>query len=739
MAVSFISDFITRIKEKLKLSKPSKILENIERLVQEGNLEQAMKELQQFEETSDLAESDRLRGQILKCSILNENRDYENGLKLSKQTLTKTKELGHSILMIDTMICLGNALLGVGELDESLTIVEKIESQLKKINNIQERELSKRIAVAIELKGKLYRRKGDRDHAIELLQESLAIREKLQDSYATADLFNNLGIIHASKGEFDPSLDYLQKSLEIYEELKIDQPLVKIFNNIGLIYSYKGELDKSLEYYQKGLDLSDKFENKQISATLLHNIGQIYLSKGELDFALDYNQRSLVIYEELDSTYELAICLDNIGNIFESKGELDQALEVYTRSLNMFEKIQDNSSIAVSLNNIGNVYRKRGEAKEAISYYQKGLKFFEEVGNNLETSTALHNLVLTTVYGEDVGEPQPYLQKLQEINSKEDNKVINQIYQLSNAIVLRKSARVVKQAEAQQIFQQIAEDEIIRHEYTVDAMLNLCDMLLLELRSSGNEEVLKEITGILQELQTIAENQHSYSLLVDTFMLKSKMALLELDLNSARQLLNEAQQIAEEKGLQNLAMMISGEYDTLMDQLGKWTDLIDQNVPMIEKLELTELEGMVTRIIRKKAKTPEFTEEEPALFLILTETGVMRFSKQFAPDGTLDDKVIGDLLTAINNFIQETFAATGSIERIKHKEHTLLMKPIDSLLCCYVFKGQSYSALRKLDTFIDTVKDSRSLWRFLTSSTISDEVLKAEKEMEDIVTNIFLS
>jgi hypothetical protein len=270
-------------------------------------------------------------------------------------------------------------------------------------------------------------------------------------------------------------------------------------------------------------------------------------------------------------------------------------------------------------------------------------------------------------------------------------------------------------------------------------MLNLCDMLLLELRTSGNEEVLKEITGILEKLQTIGENQHSYSLLVDTYMLKSKMALLELDLDSARQLLSEAQQMAEEKGLQNLAMMISGEYDTLMDQLGKWTDLIDQNVPMIEKLELTELEGMVSRIIRKKAETPEFAGEEPALFLILTETGTMKFSKQFAPEGTLDDKVIGDLLTAINSFIQETFAATGSIERIKHKEHTLLMKPIDPLLCCYVFKGQSYSALRKLDTLIDTIRSSRSLWRLLTSPTKSDKLLPAEKEMEETVTKIFLS
>ncbi|UCG90435.1 MAG: tetratricopeptide repeat protein, partial [Candidatus Heimdallarchaeota archaeon] len=498
-----------------------------------------------------------------------------------------------------------------------------------------------------------------------------------------------------------------------------------------------------IDYYQKSLDLSEKFGNKQNAAALSLNIGQTYLYKGELDLALDYTQRSLAMHEELDSKNEIAMCLNNMGNIFESKGELAQALEVYTRSLKLFEKIGNTQDTrydtAIGFNNIGNVYRTRGDTDEATSYYKRSLDLLEEIGNNLEASTALLNLILVTVHWGLAEDAQPYLQKLQEIDNKEENKTIHQIYRLARAYILRTSDRVVKQAEAQQLFQKIAEEEIIQHDNTVQAMLNLCEILLQELRTSGNEEVLKEIKEILQKLQTIAENQNSFSLLVNTYLLKSKMALLELDLDSARQLLSDAQQIAEDKGLQKLAMMISGEYDSLMDQLGKWTDLIDQNVPMIEKLELTELEGMVTRIIRKKAETPEFIEEEPALLLILSESGSVRFSKQFASEEVLNDRVIGDLLTAINSFIQETFSATGSIERVKHKEHTLLMKPIEPLLCCYVFKGQSYSALRKLDNFIEKVQDSRSLWKMMTSSKKPDKPSRVEKQIEKISEDIFLS
>jgi tetratricopeptide (TPR) repeat protein len=739
LSISFITDLITRIKAKLKISGPFKELEKIKRLIQEGDFDEAFTKLKSIESEYGLKEEVQLKCQFFRCDILAQKGNYEESLKVAEQTLEESKKLDSPILSVGTLICKANALLGLGKLDESISVIEEGEILLKIAKSTQKKELDEKQATLDEIKGKIHRRKGDHKLGLEHLQKSLATREELKDFYGKAGLLNTIGIIHASKGEFDLALTHLQQSLEIYEKLTIVPPTIKLFNNIGLIYSYKGELDHALDYYQKSLDLSEKYGNKQVSAALLLNIGQIYLSRGELDFALDYNQRSLDLYEELHNKYEIAICLNNVGNIFESKGELAQALEFYTRSLDSFKEIQEKSGTAMSFNNIGNVYRARGETEKATTYYNNSLELLEEIGNNLEASSALLNLILVAVHWRTVKESQQYLDKLKEINEKEENKTINQTYRLAKAITLKQSARVIKRAEAQQVFQQITEEEITHHEHTVEAMLNLCEMLLQELRTTANEEVLIEIKGILQKLQAIAERQYSYSLLVDTYLLKSKMALLELDLDSARKLLNDAQQIAEEKGLQNLAMMISEEYDTLMDQLGKWTDLIDQNVTMIEKLELTELESMVTRIIRKKTEVPEFTEEEPALLLILSQKGVVMFSKQFVSEEILDDRSIGDVLTAINNFIQETFAATGSLERVKHKEHTLLLKPIESLLCCYVFKGQSYSALRKMDNFLDKLKASRSIWRLITSPKKADKTLEVEKEMEEIAESIFLS
>ena len=127
------------------------------------------------------------------------------------------------------------------------------------------------------------------------------------------------------------------------------------------------------------------------------------------------------------------------------------------------------------------------------------------------------------------------------------------------------------------------------------------------------------------------------------------------------------------------------------------------------------------------------------MFLILSQNGMRLFSKQFLSESALNEQVVGDLLTAINNFVQETFETTGSIERVKHKEHTLIMRPMTPLMCCYVVKGQSYSALQKLDKFISSATVKEDLWNVLISSNNAERPLSSEALVDDLVSDVFSS
>ncbi|MFX0210319.1 MAG: tetratricopeptide repeat protein, partial [Candidatus Hodarchaeota archaeon] len=541
----------------------------------------------------DQEKYDELKNQILECFKLIQKGDYEKGLSLARQDFKEAEQFGKRPLLVDAILCQGLALLGFGKLDHCLKVVEEGENLLESIEHIKKGELAEKLAMLDELKGKVYRHKGNNILAFDFLQQSLFVMEKLKNLEAQAGLFNNIGILHASQEKLDLALEFFQRSLKSYEDLGIEHSKTKLLNNFGQIYALKSELNQSLEYYQEGLDLAKKYRELYSEATLLMNIGQIYQSKGELQAALDNSLESLAIFEDLDCKYAIAICFNNIGVIHELKGELFEAHDLYTKSFAIFRELGNNPKTAMSYNNIGNTYLDGGDVDKAISHYQESLKLLESSENTLDTSIALYNLILVNLQLGSKENSHRYLQKLQEIKDKKNNKTITQIYNLANALVLKSSERVIKRAEAQQIFQKITEEEIYKHEYTVIAKKNLCELLIQELMSSGNEEILREIKEILLELLTVAESQQSYSLLIEVHIMQSKMALLELEIDSARKLLSQAQQLAEEKGLQRLAVMVSREYDSLLTQTSKWIDLPDRDVSLAERLELAELESMV--------------------------------------------------------------------------------------------------------------------------------------------------
>lgn len=691
---------------------------------------------------SDLKQLEKLKGGILKSYDFIQRGNYDKALNLATQTLKESEEsevLCKKPILVDAIICKGYALLGLGKLDECLNMVEKGENLLDSLKNIKKYVMIEKQAIISELKGMIYRYKGNTILAYDFLNQSLSIMEKLKNKGGQAGLLNNLGIIHASKYEIDQALEFLQRSLGMFEELEMVSPKCKVLNNIGLVHSLKGEFDLALEFYQKSSELNKEFNEKKPEATLLMNTAQIYHHRGDLETAIEYNHKCQKIFEELNCSFERAICLNTIGTIHELRGELYKAHDLYTKGFITFKEVDNKPRTAMAYNNIGNTYLDGGDIDKAISHYEEALEIFKNSCNDLETCITLYNLISVNIQHDSKDISQKYLHNLQEINERRNDNIINQIYHLAQALVLKTSERVINQAEAQQIFQTIIDEKKIRNEFSIIAKKNLFELLIQELSTSGDEEILDEIKEISQDLITIAKKQQSSSLLIETYILQSKMALLELDIETARQLLNTARKIAEEKELQRLAVMISREYDSLLSQMSRWTNLADRDVSLAERLELAELESMVTRLIRKKAEIDELSEEEPILFLILARSGMSMFSKHFISESQLVDQLIGGFLTAINAFTQQAFSESGTIEGIKHREYTILMNPTDPLLCCYVFKGPSYYALQKLKNFSETIKVSDTIWNTMLEASKIGRDISEDNAINDLVTKIFLS
>ena len=238
----------------------------------------------------------------------------------------------------------------------------------------------------------------------------------------------------------------------------------------------------------------------------------------------------------------------------------------------------------------------------------------------------------------------------------------------------------------------------------------------------------------------IAEKQHSYLVFCETFILQAKLALMNFNMKAARRFLTHAQKIAESYGIKRLAMKISYEHDELIKQSKMWENLKESEMSLSERWKLAGLSEQMENMVRKRMITvPELSNEEPVLLLIVSEGGVPFFSHSFIEDKSFESHLFGGFLTTIDYFIKEMFSE--GLDRAVFGEHTLLMKAIPPFFISYIFKGDSYYALQKVDYFKNHLQKEDEIWQnLLESFQINKSIqLKDDPLLEALITEIFIT
>ncbi|MFW9822170.1 MAG: hypothetical protein ACFFE4_04510 [Candidatus Thorarchaeota archaeon] len=224
-----------------------------------------------------------------------------------------------------------------------------------------------------------------------------------------------------------------------------------------------------------------------------------------------------------------------------------------------------------------------------------------------------------------------------------------------------------------------------------------------------------------------AEEIAEYTFFSESLLFQAKLALINLQIDDAKKLLNRAQSISEERGLQLLAQKISEEHDTLLEQSELWENFKRNKAPFSERLKLASIEEVLERLKGTRGiEPPKLVDEHPMLILILTEGGIPLFSHPFTDEWKFDEDLFGGFLTAFNSIHDEIFAE--GLDRVKFGSYTVLMEPFNSFSVCYLFKGQTYPAKQKLIKFVGRMQDDASTWKTFVKFSKTSRLV----ELQDI-------
>jgi tetratricopeptide (TPR) repeat protein/predicted amidohydrolase len=576
-----------------------------ELLLEKGEYRDALDLVETLQAQELLPVDDRLVCSLLEAQTRVKLGELEEALALANKILQATPEKENVLLVVDALIVKAEVSWRLHALDEGLRAVEEGEGLLARKRTRGagkwQRDVRRREGVLLQHRGAICWYKGELDDALEYAQRSLTVFEGLNHTQGIADSLFRMGSVHWSKGDLDRALEHTEQSLAIREQLGNKHDIALSLVNMGTNFWWKGDLDPALEYTRRSLAIMEDVGDRHYSVLALLNLATIYLSRGDLDQALEYCQQGLTVSEELGDRRNISYALSTIGEIYGEKGDLQRALEYHQRCLKITKEM-GSQFMARALVSLGTVCRLMGDLDHAQEHFQRSLEIFEEM-ENPSTAVVLYHLIGLVLDNNDAALAQQYLRKLEQINQQADNRIIGQRYRVAKALALKNSIRARDKLMAQEIFEQVVEEQVADHSLTVTAMIHLCDLLLLELKMTGEEEVLADVKDLTHRLLDIAGQRSSQSLLAETYLLQSKLALVELDVDRARDLLAQAYGIAEEKGLHTLARAVARERGLLQSQLASWERIIAQTPSRREMIDLTQLDGLLEQMIQKTITT----------------------------------------------------------------------------------------------------------------------------------------
>jgi len=291
-----------------------------------------------------------------------------------------------------------------GSADSSKTAIQKYLASLPLWRTAGDRYEE---ALTLDSVGLVYSSLGEKQKALDYLNQAVPLRRAVGDRAGEASTVNNIGFVYDALGEKQKALDYYSQALPLERAVGDRASEASTLNNIGVVYTALGEKQKALDYFKQALPLKRAVGDRAGEAGMLSNIGAVYDDLGEKQKALDYYNQSLVLWRAVGDRADEATTLNNIGLVYDDLGEKQKALEYYNQALPLTHAAGDRAGEAITLANIGWAYSALGEKQKALEYYNQALPLMRPVGDRASEAAALGNIGL--VYSA-LGEKQKALE-----------------------------------------------------------------------------------------------------------------------------------------------------------------------------------------------------------------------------------------------------------------------------------------------------------------------------------------
>lgn len=265
----------------------------------------------------------------------------------------------------------GETLMVLGRLEESLTNLERSLALFSQLGNEQEQ-----VRVGNQL-GITYARLGALDKAVDIFQRSLNLARK-KGPRETAIILGNLGQSYQELYAMEQALQCHQEGLALAEQAGLRSGIADLCRNLGVDLVYLGRMAEGLKYLYRALQMSEATGQQDERLQTLYSLALAELQQSEIDRAEAHARQLQTLAETggmrgylADSLHALGLCKVAQGDKAAAEQLWQQGAFIAHETSRRFLLWQLHAAMAgISANpNLARVhYRIAAEVIEQIAY-----------------------------------------------------------------------------------------------------------------------------------------------------------------------------------------------------------------------------------------------------------------------------------------------------------------------------------------------------------------------------------
>ena len=216
----------------------------------------ATKALKIYEARNNIRYAAVLKNNI--ANIYKGLKQYKKALEAHLELAELNKELNDAKALVKSYNNIANAYLHLTDTVNS-TLYYKKGIELAKINNFKTG-----LAALYNNYGSLLQSKGEYGKALKSLEESLRLRQELDDRFGIASSSIRIGGLYLDMKAFNKVERNLRLGLKLSEEFNANELKVEAYDKLAYYYAYQNKTDSVIHYRELFKTLKDSLYSKQV-------------------------------------------------------------------------------------------------------------------------------------------------------------------------------------------------------------------------------------------------------------------------------------------------------------------------------------------------------------------------------------------------------------------------------------------------------------------------------------------